>query len=140
AAPLIIDGLRMIASGRFSLTEQDEAKVTMAPKLTKTDGAIDWGRDALKVRDQIRGLAGWPGSYSRFKGKLIKIFPPVSADQEAAKASPGTVIAVSKSALRVACGSGHLEITDLQPEGKRRMSVREFEAGHGIKEGDKFLH
>jgi methionyl-tRNA formyltransferase len=138
AAGLLLEGLELIGSGNARLQEQDESKATYTRKLKKSDGTIDWSADAQAIRNRVRAFAGWPGAHSAVRGIAVKIFMPVRAESAKAAAAPGTVIAVSKTAISVACGSGSLAIASLQPAGSRRMTAAEFIAGHRIAPGDKF--
>lgn len=138
AAGLLAEGLELIAAGKAPLTEQDPARASYAPKLKKSDGLIDWTRNSCQVRNRIRGLEGWPGSYSFLHSAMIKIFSPVSTRTDGAEHAPGTITAVSRDAITVACGAGYLDIGYLQPAGKRRMSAAEFIAGHKVRTGDRF--
>jgi len=138
AAGLLSEGLELIAAGKAPLDEQDSARATYAPKLKKTDGRIDWTQNSCQVRNRIRGLAGWPGSYSFLHSAMIKIISPVSTRTDGTEGAPGTITAVSKKAITVACGAGFLDIENLQPAGKRVMSAAEFIAGHTVKAGDRF--
>lgn len=136
AAEVLRDGLTLISSGAFTLQEQDAAAVTYARKLGKEDGRIDWTMDADTIRNRIRGLAGWPGSFSSIRGKMLKIFPPIRVCGREQDARPGTVIEAADGGITVACGSGAIRFTEVQPEGKRRMAAGEFTSGHRIQSGD----
>jgi methionyl-tRNA formyltransferase len=138
AAGLLYEGLEAIRSGKYPLSEQDEATVSYCRKLIKNDGLIDWVLDAEAIRNRMRGLVGWPGTFSYLHGVTVKLFPPVTVEPGDSAVLPGTVTSVSKSALSVACGSGILSISELQPQGKRRMSAAEFIAGYRVKAGDRF--
>ena len=72
-AKLLVHVLDKHPSGKFSISPQDESKVTWAPKLTKEMGLIDWNRSARSMMDQVRGLQPWPGAYTFYNGKMLKI-------------------------------------------------------------------
>ncbi len=150
SAGLLLEGLELIAAGKAPLREQDESAATYVHKLKKPDGLLDWSLDARTLRNRVRGLAGWPGTFTYYKGNPLKIFPPVSALEEgsgtqgtahgrvpAFPVTPGTVIQISASGIRVACGRGSLAIDLVQPAGRRKMTGREFIAGHKISVGEK---
>lgn len=133
----LLSGVDDLASGRASWTPQDHARATMAPKLTKAQGRIDWRQPAEVIERQIRGTAPWPGAATEWEGAPLKIYK-AAADPRATTASPGTILGKAADGVLVATGVGTLRITELQPAGKRRMSVKEFLAGRLLKAGDRF--
>jgi methionyl-tRNA formyltransferase len=138
AAPLLTQTLKAIAAHDYRSTPQDEKKATFAPKLKKENGLIDWDKRAEEVYNLIRGLSGWPGAFTYYDGKMLKILKAgLSRSQSLQIAkSPGEIIAVSKEGIVVATKEGELIIKGLQIEGKREMTAVEFTAGHKIAAGD----
>ena len=137
-AKLLLESMQAIKNNDYKLIAQDENKVSFAPKLKKSDGLIDWSRSALEINNLIRGALPWPGAFTHFKGKLLKIYkaritPSLEADQE-----PGRLVDISKEGIVVSTGKDLLVIQELQLEGKRRMKIEEFIAGHKISPKDKF--
>ena len=125
-----------IAAGRARETPQDDATATYAPRLTKADGAIDWSWPADRIHNAVRGLHPWPHASTFLHGRrLILLRSAVSAD--AAGAAPGTVIAARADDLVVAAGTGRVRLVEVQAEGKRPMTAREFLAGHRVERGDR---
>ena len=112
---------------------QNEEEATWAPMLKKTDGEIDWSRDAKAIYAQIRGVTPWPGAYTTYKGKRLKVHKARVVNRCGVTAS-----AVSGEGLIVACGSGALELLEVQLEGAKRMSAEDFIRGQRITEGTKF--
>jgi len=112
---------------------QNEAEATWAPMLKKTDGEIDWSRDAKAIYAQIRGVTPWPGAYTTFKGKRLKVHKARVVNRCGVTAST-----VSGEGLIVACGSGALELLEVQLEGAKRMSAEDFMRGQRITEGTVF--
>jgi len=134
-AQLLLKAIPIIKSKDHKLTVQDEKKVVYAPKLKKSDGLIDWHKSALEINNLIRGTLPWPGAFTHYKGKLLKIYKANVVDSIDCNLSihkTGEVIDVSKGRLYVNTGKGVLSIQELQIEGKRRMKVEEFIAGHKI--------
>ncbi|MDE6214272.1 MAG: hypothetical protein K2M70_12450, partial [Lachnospiraceae bacterium] len=91
----------------------------------------------------IRGLISWPGAATVLRGKTLKIWEEEPADAASFAAQteskePGVVLAVEKDAFYVQTGSGALKVTEVQPEGKRRMAVKDFLLGYPIKAGEMF--
>lgn len=147
AAELIIKALNSIKDNDYKLIPQDESQVIFAPKLKKEDGSINWGKPAKDISNLIRGCLGWPGAYTYYKGKLLKIYkakinmssglPACPAGREATR-SPGEILAIEKNGITVATQLDNLIIEELQMEGKRRMKAEEFIAGHKINLGERF--
>ena len=135
-AGLLVSVLDRLARGPIHEEPQDDARATYAARLTKEDGIIDWSRSAVDLHNQIRGLHPWPHAYTFWHGQRL-ILLRSSPSSETTHPAPGTVIATT-DALRVAAGEGHLQILELQAEGKRPMPAREFLAGHRIAPGNRF--
>jgi len=118
--------------------QQDESLATLAPKLSKASGMIDFSEPAEKLRCHIHGMTPWPGVTVQwtkpdeqphpFKLLRVRVDPTWSGD-----ASPGTVLPNH----RVATGDGALELLEVQPPGKRGMSMEDFSRGHDFKPGDR---
>jgi methionyl-tRNA formyltransferase len=141
AADLLVKAIEEIENNKYELTPQDENSATYAPKLKKGDGLIAWEKPTGEIHNLIRGCAKWPGAFTYYNGKLIKIYQAeVSrrAGEPVSRSAPGEIIDISKEGLSVACGKDILIIKELQLEGKRRMSAEEFIAGHKISIGDSF--
>jgi methionyl-tRNA formyltransferase len=103
---------------------QDESAATLAPILHKQNGLIDWSWPASEIANRVRGFQPFPTSFTFHDGQRLTIWK-AAADGEDHDGA-GRVIVASGDQLVVACGSGVLSITELQPEGKRRMNVRDF--------------
>lgn len=121
---------------------QDSQQATKAPRLKKSDGRIDWKKSAAAIRNQVRALKPWPGTFTtwtRPDGKDLRlILDQVSVRDLSEPAEPGTVIACSGSELLVATGEGALAIDSLQPAGKRVMPVQDFLRGQDLGVGAQF--
>ena len=131
-AGLLLRAVPLIKSKDYKLTSQDESKVTLAGKLKKSDGLIDWSKPAQEIINLIRGTVPWPSAFTHYKGKLLKIFKAKAVDSSQAGYSDGEVLSAAKEGIGVATGQGTLLIQELQIEGKRRMNAEEFIAGHKI--------
>lgn len=136
-ADLLVSTLDRMARGSVHEEPQDDARATYAPRLTKEDGVIDWSRPAVDVHNLIRGLYPWPHAYTYWRGRRLIVLRS-SPSSGTTHALPGVVIAAHSEELRVATGEGHLQILELQAEGKRPMTAREFLAGHRVEPGDHF--
>jgi len=131
----LIEALTMLQNGNLTPQPQDHAQATHAPKLTRDDERIDWLRPAAEVARRVRAFDPAPGAWADCRGKGLKLF---GARATRGTGVPGLVLAVT-DLLTIACGSGAVEISDVQPEGRARMSVRAFLNGRGITDGDRLL-
>ena len=134
AAQLLLTTLSSIEDNSYSLIPQDENKVSFSPKLKKEDGRIDWNKPASDIYNLIRGCISWPGAFTYYSDKLLKIYKARVSSQvlEFASSNPGEILEASKEGIAVFTGKGNIIIEELQIEGKRRMRVEEFIAGHKI--------
>ncbi len=134
AAQLLLASLNSIEDNNYNLIPQDENNVSFAPKLKKEDGRIDWNKPACDIYNLIRGCISWPGAFTYYKGKLLKIYKARVSSQvrKFASSNPGEILEASKEGIVVFTGKGNIIIEELQIEGKRRMRVEEFIAGHKI--------
>src|SRR5216110_2047512 len=103
---------------------QDDARATLAPKLTHETARIDWTKDARSIDCLIRGLDPRPGAWTELNGVEIKLFAPKAVAQQSQPA-PGEVLSAGDS-LVIATGGGTIEIFELQPAGKERMSAKDW--------------
>lgn len=141
-AHLIVEALAKIEAGDVTPVKQKDEESCYAKMLTKAMGRIDWQMEAEKLDCLIRGLISWPGASTIFRGKSLKIWKEeVVSEQDgfSTKAQPGTVIRVEKDAFYVQTGKGILKILEVQPEGKKRMAVKDFLLGYPVKAGETLL-
>ncbi len=130
---LIVETLKRLYEGVLSPVPQPEEGITYAPMLKKEMGLVDWSLPVEKTERLIRGLYPWPGAYSYSDGRLIKIHKACIAEtsSESNEARPGDV-AIKNDRIFVTCGSGVLELTEVQAEGKKRMPAGDFLRGNTI--------
>lgn len=141
-AHLIVEALAKIEAGDVTPVKQKDEESCYAKMLTKAMGRIDWQMEAEKLDCLIRGLISWPGASTVFRGKNLKIWKEeVVSEQDGfnAMAQPGTVVRVEKDAFYVQTGKGILKILEVQPEGKKRMAVKDFLLGYPVKVGETLL-
>lgn len=138
-AQLIVEALSKIEAGEITPVKQNDAESCYAKMLHKAMGKIDWQMEAQKLDCLIRGLISWPGASTAFRGKSLKIWKEEVVLQEefADGALPGTVVRVDKDAFYVQTGKGVLKILEVQPEGKKRMAVKDFLLGYPVKAGER---
>ena len=118
---------------------QDEAGVTYATKLTRADSRIDWARPSRTVHDQIRGLQPWPLATARLNGRRLSLIRSEVEHENPLDADPGAVVFTDKDTISIACRPGVVRLLELQPEGRRIMTVREFHNGARVAIGDRFV-
>jgi methionyl-tRNA formyltransferase len=138
ACEILPDVIKNIEIESYKLIDQDEGKASFAPRLKKEDGLIPWDKPAQDIYNLIRGCFGWPGAFTYYQGKLLKIYKARVSSRvlgflsSQVRRLPGEIINVSKEGIVVATGEDSLVIEELQLEGKRRMKAEEFIAGHKI--------
>ena len=137
---LIVEALSKIEAGDITPVKQNDADSCYAGMLNKSMGKIDWNKDAVQIERMVRGLNSWPGTYTSYNGKVLKIWESEVCEKEKKSENevPGTVIAVDKEAVYVRTGENALKITQVQLEGKKRMYVKEFLLGCRIEAGEIF--
>lgn len=135
-AALLLQVIDKIATGTAVAEPQDDAQATYATLLDRSMEHIDWSKTAQEVHNLIRGFNPAPSTFTKLpNGKSLKIWGSKMTDKSSAAAA-GTVIETGKHSFFVACGEGVLEITEVQPESKKRMPAQVFLNGRGVQEGD----
>jgi methionyl-tRNA formyltransferase len=118
---------------------QHDRDATFAPVLKKEDGLIDWSQSAFTIERCMRGFQPWPNAYTGFNSKGLTIFRADPIESPAAEAAHGEVIAAHGDELLVSCGEQTaLRLLEVQPEARKRMTVRDFINGLHVKVGDRF--
>lgn len=123
--------------GTIEPQPQDDNEATFAPILTKAHGIIDWSNNASQIERAVRAFQPWPNAHTTFKQRNLIVWrAEVVSTQSGAK--PGEVIAAHGDDLIICCGEETaLRLIDVQPEAKRRMSVRDFLNGAHLQVGDR---
>ena len=134
-AQLLLRTITLWLAERLEARRQDEALATYAPKLTSQLSPIDWSRPALQLHNQVRALVPWPVACTWFGGQRIRIWRSRPAD---GSGSAGTVLAVERDQLRVACGDGALDLLEIQLEGRRRLAAGDAARGLQLGRGMRF--
>ncbi|MEI6563526.1 MAG: methionyl-tRNA formyltransferase [bacterium] len=139
-AEVLAETLDMIRGSRAPRVSQCEADATVAPKLKKLDGRIDWTLSASAIHNRIRGFNPWPGTFCVLpsdSGKQVKI---LTARVEPGHGAPGTVIALGDEGPLVQAGDGRaIRLLELQPEGRKPMTGAAFLRGHSVAVGAQVL-
>lgn len=139
AVKTLMNTLSKIEANKVELIKQDSNKASYAPKLKKEDGRIDWSKGANQIRNQIRGCLPWPGTFTSYKNKLIKIWEVKVADVWVeAKYSPGEIISFDEEGILVATKDKALLIRELQPSSGKRLGAWQFVQGHKVEINTSF--
>jgi methionyl-tRNA formyltransferase len=120
--------------GTLPSTPQDEALVTYAHKLEKSEAVIDWQKSAVDLSRQVRAFNPFPVAQGVLKGEVTRIW---MATAKAGKAKAGEIVSV-QDGVTVGCGDGLLQITELQAPGGKRLNAQAFVQGHNLQVGDFF--
>ncbi|MET0154100.1 MAG: methionyl-tRNA formyltransferase [Candidatus Binatia bacterium] len=135
-ARLIVDALDRLARGEVVPQRQNDQEATLAPMVRKEEGAIDWRRGASEIARAVRAFWPWPGAYTTLAGRRMKIHRAAPLTSVAGGV-PGTVVHATGDRLEVATGDGRLALLEVQLEGRRRLTAREFLAGRSLQTGDR---
>jgi len=128
---LLSDTLTKYQQKALKPVAQDESKVTMAPMLDKSMCPIDFGKTARQVHNQVRGLNPWPVATAVIQGKCFKVYQTAIVENPT-KAPAGTILELTKTGLRIACGEDAVEIQIIQAEGGKRMPAPDYFRGHPL--------
>jgi methionyl-tRNA formyltransferase len=128
-----IDGLQ---AGTLRATPQPTEGITFAPRIERAHARLDWSRPAVELERAVRAMQPAPAAWTTLGGKVLKVHRSAVGD-EAASATRGTVIRADQRGVEVATGSGALRLLEVQLEGKRRMDVAAFLAGHRVAPGTR---
>jgi methionyl-tRNA formyltransferase len=136
-AELMIETLPGLEAGTIQPRRQDHTQATLAPVLKKEDGQIDFNGGAPEILNRLRGFQPWPGAFTSSRGKNLALHRVRLAAYGLGPLLPGEM-KVAGEDLFVGCGGGTvLQILELQPEGKRRMSAKDFIHGYRPKAGER---
>lgn len=137
-AELLVETLARL--DRIEPQPQDDAAATHAPILKREDGLIDWSLTAADINRRVRGFQPWPNAYTFYKDRRLVLWraEPAGADSPVPSVAPGEVVSARGDALVIACGGAtSLRLSELQPEGKQRMSARDFVNGMHVAAGER---
>jgi methionyl-tRNA formyltransferase len=130
----LLQAIKGLKEGTITPVPQNGSQATMAPMLKKDDGLIDWSKSAKEIECLIRGLDPWPSAFCFLLENRLRLFSPEVVFVESI-VQHGTVLQADRRGMLVACGRNALQIHELQPEGKKRMTVESFCCGHSINPG-----
>lgn len=132
----LIEALALIGLGAAVETPQDDSLATYAPKIDRASARLDWSVSATEVARTIRAYDPRPGAYTQASGGDVKLFGARVATP-AASGVPGEVLDIDASGMTVACATGAVRITSVQPSGKKRLAPIEWARGRGIAQGER---
>lgn len=135
-AQLLKETIQLIVAGKVPRTEQNHECATYASMLHREVEAIDWKNSATEIHNLVRGLNPWPGSYCSYQGKNLKTWQTRVCKCGEQGGTPGRVTQVTADGFMIETGQGILEVVEVQPASKRRMSGKDFVCGYGIVVGD----
>jgi methionyl-tRNA formyltransferase len=136
-ADLMIETLQGLEAGSIQPRKQDHAEATLAPILEKDNGRIDFNRPATEILNRLRGFQPWPGAFTSFRGKNLTLHRAGLVAYGMGPLLPGEMKAAGED-LFLGCGQGTaLQVFELQPEGKRRMSAKDFVHGYRPQAGER---
>lgn len=139
-AELLSETLPRIERGGIEPVMQDHREATYAPMLKREDGLIDWRMTARQIANRVRAFQPWPGTYTNFRGGRLIVWrahEAVTRGDADSSAKPGTILNIDENGIEVVCSDASaLLIEEVQIEGRRRVSAREFANGARLKAGD----
>ena len=131
-AKAIRKALEKLEAGDLPCQPQDDARATFAPLLSKNDGEIRWSDSAEAIRNRFRGVLAWPGTWTTYGGKTLKVH---GLEVATGRGEVGDVLAVNADGILVAAGEDAVRLITVQPPNKPRMNAYDFANGYGVKEG-----
>ena len=128
-ASLLTETLDKWSAGNISPTPQNDANATITQRLQRADGRIDWNRPAESISRQIRAFTTWPGTFTTWRGRTLKILEAEPLNDTHTH-PPGKVIAINNSEIAIATGQGILRLLNVQMEGRRAANIADFARGY----------
>lgn len=135
-ASVLSDTIELIAKEQAPRRVQDHNCATYASMLNRELEAIKWQETAVSIHNLVRGLNPWPGSYCIHQDKTLKTWQTRVHDSKSLNGQPGRISKITPEGFIVETGQGTLEVIEVQPANKRRMSGKDFVCGYGIAIGD----
>jgi methionyl-tRNA formyltransferase len=132
-AKLLLETLPGYLSGDIQPQAQDESQATAIPLLKKEDGEMDWSQTATELYNQVRGFHPWPGTFTYFQGKTLKILRArLGVDELPHQGNPGQIVEIGRDFIRMRCGEGVLELLEVQLAGSKAMDAGSFARGQRL--------
>ncbi len=134
-AELLIETLDLLEQAKVLRTPQDHRLATYAPMLKKEHELIHWDRPAGDIHNHVRGMDPWPGTYTLWQNKVLKIWRTELPQAREINSLPGTVLEEASSGILIQTGQGQILVQELQLQGSKRMEVKEFLRGKSLTPG-----
>lgn len=129
-ASLLMDTLPQLFAGKLTPKKQDEEKATFASNIKREQESINWSKPCDSIYNQIRGLHPWPVAYTTYEGKIMKIWWGETDGKTYPDRKVGEIVSKDEKSFVAVCGDRKgLRVTEIQPAGKKRMSVQEYLQG-----------
>jgi methionyl-tRNA formyltransferase len=130
-ADLLLETLELVERGEAPRAAQDPSLASYARKLKKSDGEIDWSKDARRVHDHVRGTTPWPGAFTWYRGKVLRVLASSPGESAGGAGEPGEILSLDdERGIEVATASGSVWLTRVKPEGKGAMDAASFVRGY----------
>jgi len=136
-AEVIVETIEGLSSGTLEPRPQPPTGASLAPRLSRDDGRIDWERPAAEIHNLVRGTNPWPGAWTKLGGERVKIHRTALTGAGRGKISPGAIALPETGRLLVGCGDELIEITEIQREGRARTDGSSFL--NGIRTEKRFV-
>jgi methionyl-tRNA formyltransferase len=137
-APLMAETLRRLAAGALTPRAQNHADATYGPLLKKEDGRVDWTRPAAEIYNRMRAFTPWPGTYTRFRGRICHIVVEPASKEVSTTGPPGTVH-LTNTGMIVTCGQAtEVRVLSVKQEGGKQIGAMEFASSVQLTEGERF--
>jgi len=137
SGPLLLYLLERAKKGKLKSTRQNSQEASVAPRMKKEDGKIDWAKNPEEIDAHIRAMQPWPGAYAWVPDgtdqKMLKIFSLILSKR--AKGKPGEIVEINSHGILVAAKKGGVLLREVQLEGRKRMTAVEYSRGAGIVAG-----
>jgi methionyl-tRNA formyltransferase len=130
---IAMDGLELLSRGRISFREQDHGKASFAPRISKQETELSWEKPSRQVHDLVRSLNPDPGSFVLIKGKRLKIWKTVQCEDTG---RPGEILGFRNGDPVIGCGSGSVQLAEVQTEGRKRTDGGSWLRGTSLEKGD----
>lgn len=134
-AKLVVDTMESIEKGQATYTKQDDSASSYAHMISKEDGYTNFGTSATEIDNKVRAFKAWPGTFTNIGEKTLKLFEVLPIEDVDNNAQYGTITSVDKDKFTVKCNRGTLEISEVQLQGKKRMTVSDFLRGNKLEVG-----
>jgi methionyl-tRNA formyltransferase len=137
--PLLAESLTLAHAGRAPRRPQDRTAGSYARKLDKSQGVVDWGRDAVTVWNRQRAVTPWPGAATAFRDRHLLLVRTEPQHLMPLGVAPGTVVEAGRDAVVIACAPGALSLVTVRPEGRGDLTAVEWARGARIQAGDRLM-